>query len=137
MDGELVSKPPTENPLLDASDLFERNFPAYLSMGMTAEEYWDGDPGLVKAYRKAYQMKLDSNNYMLWLQGRYIYDALVYTSPLYSMKPQMPMPYTKRPYPLTEEQAETQRLADEKERYERIKQKMMALVKRGENKNED
>lgn len=57
-------------------DIFDELFPHYLLMGMTPEQYWDGEYGLKKAYRQAYQMRTeydqklaDRNN---WYMGQYI-----------------------------------------------------------------
>ena len=40
-------------------------------MGMPSQEYWDGEPRLVKAYREAYKIKQDEDNAKAWLQGMY------------------------------------------------------------------
>ena len=42
---------------------------------MTTEEYWHGDPTLVKWYRKAHDLKREQKNQELWMQGLYIYNA--------------------------------------------------------------
>lgn len=44
-------------------------------MGMTYEQFWEHDCLLVVPYRKAYQQRLEHENYTAWLQGMYIYDA--------------------------------------------------------------
>lgn len=61
-------------------DIFDELFPHYLLMGMTPEQYWDGESGLKKAYRKAYQMRMemeqrtaDRNN---WNMGQYLIAVL-------------------------------------------------------------
>ena len=61
-------------------DIFDELFPHYLLMGMTPEQYWDGEGMLKKAYRKAYQMRMeteqriaDRNN---WYMGQYIIGVL-------------------------------------------------------------
>ncbi len=45
-------------------------------MGMSYEEYWNGDPWLAKDYRDAYLIKQDENNFTLWLQGFYNHNAV-------------------------------------------------------------
>ena len=45
-------------------------------IGMTADEYWHGDPYLAKAYRKAYKKRIEARNQELWLQGKYVFDAV-------------------------------------------------------------
>lgn len=49
--------------------------PYYMSMGQSADEYWNGNPNLAKAYRQAYNISLERRNQELWLQGLYIMDA--------------------------------------------------------------
>ena len=44
-------------------------------MGMSYEQYWDGNPGLAVVYREAYKLKREIANEQAWLQGLYIYDA--------------------------------------------------------------
>lgn len=43
---------------------------------MTPEEFWEKDPFLVQAYRKALRIKNDMKNQELWLQGLYFYNAI-------------------------------------------------------------
>ena len=61
-------------------DIFDEAFPHYLLMGMTPEQYWDGESELKKAFRKAYSLKLeneqriaDRNN---WYMGQYMISVL-------------------------------------------------------------
>lgn len=61
-------------------DIFDELFPHYLYMGMTPEQYWDGESGLKKAYRKAWKLRkkneeIEADRH-LWLQGLYFRDAL-------------------------------------------------------------
>lgn len=42
---------------------------------MTAEEFWEKDPFLVRDFRKALRIRNDMKNQELWLQGLYIYNA--------------------------------------------------------------
>ena len=44
-------------------------------MGMTPTQYWDEDPRLAVAYRKAYRLKRKADNEQAWVQGFYVYDA--------------------------------------------------------------
>ena len=64
-------------------EVFNTHFPYYLSIGMTEEQYWDGDPELVKYYRKAEEIRNEKRNQELWLQGMYIYEALCDASPIF------------------------------------------------------
>lgn len=50
-------------------------FPYFLAIGMTEEQYWNGDPYLVRAFKKAHEYKIEMRNQELWLQGLYIHNA--------------------------------------------------------------
>ena len=79
-------------------------FPGYLALGMSAEEYWDGDPWWAKSYRDAEKLKAEKMNRELWLQGMYFYDALCKVSPIlhaFAKSGTKPSPYPEEPYALT------------------------------------
>ena len=117
MGGELVdpASPPSY------TEIFERQFPFYLSIGMTYDQYWNDDCLLVKYYRKAHELANDRRNQELWLQGMYIYDALCCTAPvLHGAKP---TPYPEKPYPITREEIEQEK--EERARANRLKAKAM------------
>lgn len=50
---------------------------------MSAEEFWHGDPRLAVAYRDAEQIRRDNRDTNQWLQGRYVYEALLAASPAF------------------------------------------------------
>lgn len=83
---------------------------------MSYDEYWNKDSTLVIAYREAYQIQRDNRNFEMWLQGRYIYDAITALSPILrtslSKQPIKAENYVDRPYPLTKEEAD--RIQEEK-----------------------
>ena len=65
-------------------------------MGMSADEYWNGDAECCVAYRKAYEERLKFEDAMLWRQGLYFYHALCCASPAFnSIKPKEPLEYIK------------------------------------------
>lgn len=98
-----------------------------MAMGMTWDEYWYGDPRMAIAYRKAYELKCKRQNHDAWLQGMYIYEALVDVAPILRAfsKETKPTPYSKQPYALTEDDAKKRKEKEEKER----DQKNQATVK--------
>lgn len=100
---------------------------------MSRAEYWNGSAELTRVYRKAYEMKRDRKNYELWLQGLYIYEALIDASPLYhdfvKGKPK-PIPYSKEPYPMTEKQIREKEEREERLRIEKQKAMVEAWAKR-------
>ncbi len=105
------------SPLFTYTNKFYEVFPYYLSIGMTYEQFWEGDPTLVIYYRKAEELRNKQRNQELWLQGLYIYDALCDVAPIlhaFAKKGTKPNPYPSEPYPLTAK--EHKQVEDDKER---------------------
>ena len=105
------------SPFPTYTEKFYEVFPYYLAIGMTYEQFWEGDPTLVIYYRKADEIRNEKRNQELWLQGLYIYEAICDVSPIlhaFAKKGAKPHPYTTTPYPLTTK--ERTRIAEEKER---------------------
>ena len=123
-----TDEPPQKK--LSYSKAFEAVFPEYLAMGMTYEQFWDMDASLVKAYRKAHEIKREERNFEMWLQGKYVYDAIGALAPILrtslSKHPSKADKYVDKPYPLTEKAAEKNREDEQKARMqaalERFKQ---------------
>lgn len=106
------------------TEQFNEAFPYYLHMGMTAHQYWEEDATLVKAYRKAYELKQSQENYSAWLQGAYVYDALCAVSPVlhaFAKKGAKPIPYLKEPYNLNGESASADKKATNKPKHKKAK----------------
>ena len=116
------------------SNVFEQLCPYYMSIGMSYDEFWNGDVDMVKAYRKANELRDRRRNQDLWLQGRYFYDALCAASPLYrfTMKKGVikPEPYTQEPYPVTYAELREKEEREAKAREERLKAEFTAFVER-------
>lgn len=122
MDGDLVS-PSSVN----YTKIFNEQFPFYLSVGMTAEQYWEGDCELVKYYREAEQLKLEKENTKLWLQGMYIYNAIGSLAPILNpavKKGTKVKPYMEEPLPLTNRAKKVK----EKEKQKSAQQKGIAFM---------
>ena len=47
-----------------------------MAIGMTYDEYWNGDNYLPYYYAEAHKLKTEMANQQVWLQGLYIYDAM-------------------------------------------------------------
>ena len=105
---------------LDTCKFLEDECPFYMSMGMSYDEYWHGPADLPKYYRKAYDLKMHTDNREMFMLGRYVYDAICATSPILRAfsKATQPEPYLKEPYPLTEKEAQ-ERLDREEEEKQR------------------
>ena len=92
------------------AQIFWDAFPAYLAMGMSSDDYWNGDAQLCVAYRKAYTERLDLQDAMLWRQGLYVYHALCAVAPYFnSIKPQRPEAYLAEPFGIVQKTEEKQK----------------------------
>ena len=100
------------------TEQFEEQFPYYLSIGMSYDQFWNDDCWLVKSYREAQKLRNKRDNELSWLAGRYVYDAVCAVSPLlhaFAKNGTKPHPYLERPYPSSKEEArerEIQKLKD-------------------------
>ena len=131
MDSELVSSSlsATEGSGQESSlssftytEKFYELFPYYLAIGMSSEQYWDGDCTLPKYYRKAEELRNERRNQELWLQGMYVYEAICDVAPIlhaFAKKGTKPTPYASKPYPLTAKQVEQ----EEEEKQRKISEK--------------
>ena len=141
MDSELVSSSLSATggselnssaPSITYTEKFYELFPYYLAIGMTYEQYWEGDCTLAKYYRKADEIKKERRNEELWLQGMYIYEALCDVSPVlhaFAKKGTKPQPYSEKPYVITEAQqkrAEEERARKIAEKGKRLMEALMA-----------
>lgn len=118
-------------PSFTYTEKFYELFPYYLSIGMTPEQYWEGDCTLTKYYRKADEMRKERRNEELWLQGMYIYEALCDVSPVlraFAKKGAKPQPYPTKPYAITENQRKRENEEIERKRIEKGKRFMEALM---------
>lgn len=59
----------------------------------------------------AYKKRIEDRNQEFWLQGRYFYDALCCTSPLFRdlLKDNKPLPYTEKPYGFEDTKSEEEK----------------------------
>jgi hypothetical protein len=134
VDGE--SERNVRSPFLTYTEQFYEVFPYYLSIGMTYEQFWDGDPNLVKYYRQAEEIRIERKNQELWLQGLYVYEAMCDVAPIMhamAKKGTKAQPYPDQPYAITEKQRK--REIEEKERKVADKGKrMMEMFMRQSNK---
>ena len=106
---------------------------------MSYEQYWDGDVSSHKQFREAHKLKISEENMIAWLQGRYFYDALCAVSPIIRAfsKARKPSEYHKKPFDLFEEDRKRTEEREARERQERIRIGMEALVERMTRKEVD
>lgn len=105
-----------------------------MSIGMTYDEFWNGDVSMVKAYRKAYELREKRRNQEFWMQGMYFYEALCDASPLFrfTMKKGSirPEPYIKEPFPITEAEVREREEREAQKKEERLKAAFTAFAER-------
>ena len=140
MDSELVSSSLSATdggghnsslPNFTYTERFYEMFPYYLSIGMTPEQYWEGDCTLTKYYRKAEELRNEKRNQELWLQGMYVYEAIADVSPVlhaFAKKGAKPLPYPSKPYAISEKQIKQEREEKERKIAEKGKRFMTALM---------
>ena len=110
--------------------VFEDACPHYMAMGMTYEQFWDGDTSAHKAYRKAKKLMTIEVNTNAWIQGLYVYEALLdvgqYTKAFSKAKPR---PYRSEPIELYESQRKEREEREQREKYLKIRQKVADFAK--------
>lgn len=113
------------HPLFTYEEVFNKHFPFYLSIGMSYEDYWERDCTLVIAYKKAFDMKKERDNEMMWLQGLYIYDSLLRIAPmLQAFGKGKVQPYVEKPYDLSKKAIENTKKQKEEEQFKKGKRFM-------------
>ena len=116
MGSELVNLAPLHT--YTYAEQFNSQFPFYLSIGMTYDQFWNDDCELVVYYRKANELRNTQKNQELWLQGMYIYEALCCVSPVlhaFAKDGTKPLPYPDKPYAISEKEIKERKKTIEKE----------------------
>lgn len=93
---------------------------------MPYELFWNGEPELVKVYRKAHELRTEQKNQEMWVQGIYVFKAFKSVMEAFSYglsggKGSKPGEYPSEPIPFTE--------AEQKAAAERNKQRTLQWVK--------
>lgn len=80
--------------------------PVLMAMGMSYDEYWNGDNAAPRHYIKADRLRRKRTNEELWLQGLYVYRAVHALAPELNAasKEFKPEDYLDRPIPLDEKE---------------------------------
>lgn len=97
---------------------------------MSYHDYWDGDNCMTKYYRKMNEYNKERKNYELWLQGAYLYEAVLDASPALNplSKKNKPFPYRSSPIPITDSENQYQIEQEKQNRIENGKQAMRAMM---------
>ncbi len=100
---------------------------------MTEAQYWDGDPALPQYYRKADELRMERQNEEAWLQGMYVYDAIIRLTPIlhaFAKKGAKPKPYVEEPYPIIQKKQEDKQQRKEKSVSDKGLAKMEAFMQK-------
>ena len=100
---------------------------------MTYDQYWNGDPALVKDYRRADHLRKQRRNEEMWLQGLYIYEAIADCSPLlhaFAKGGVRAKPYVSEPFPLTKKEVEERKDRDARRKREEMVAQMEAWTEK-------
>ena len=127
-------------PLCRYEDTFWQKFPYYLSIGMTEEQYWDGDCALPKYYRQAEELRRERTNQEAWVQGMYVYDAISRISPIlhaFAKKGTKAKPYVEEPYPVSKKTASDSKAKKEKMKSQKGLRYMEALMRENNKRFEE
>lgn len=132
MDGDPVTGEPSDEPEkpLTLTEVFYAVWPQYLAMGMTYEQFWRGPARLAKDYREAQELKNKREEWARWRQGAYFYDALLRVAPImrasFGGGKAEAGKYPDEPWPLTEKEAKERQQREARERYYKMRSKLMA-----------
>lgn len=102
-----------------------------MSIGMTYDDYWHGEPEMAAYYRKAEKLRLDKLNWQLWFQGNYVYNAILDVAPVlhaFAKKGTKPKPYLSEPIPITKYAAEEKERRDQAEKRQKLREKFFADI---------
>lgn len=113
-DGQVTDSPKT------FTEIFENVFPYYLAMGMSYTQFWEDEPKLCEAYRKADEIRRRRMNEELWLNGIYTAEALAATVGNMFNKGTKHK-YPAEPKPITRDEIQERRERAEKAKMEKIK----------------
>lgn len=127
MEDELGFNNPEKVEHIFLTQEFNKYCPFFISIGMTYEQFWEGDPTMTRDYLVAYKenQKRESERlkWIMWEQGLYIYEAICDVSPILRAfsKATKPLPYPKEPWGLNkiqnQDDEELQKLKAERDKY--------------------
>lgn len=107
------------------TEIFEEVFPYYLAIGMSYEQFWYRDPQMVRAYRRADEIRRRKMNEEQWLAGMYTADALRATVGNMFSKGNK-YNYPAEPRPITRSEIEARKERERQEKTEKLKAAFIA-----------
>lgn len=121
----------SRQPLFRYGEKFEELCGQYMALGMTYQEYWDGDAQMVKYFRDAEEYKQERENYLAWLHGLYIYSALLDVAPVFNAmsKKKKPRSYMDSPVPLSDRASKRAKEEENRQKMANGKNAMQMMMK--------
>lgn len=109
--------------------MLDRSCTYYMAIGVSYDEFWNGDYTRLKYVLDAHKIKLELRNQELWLQGLYVYDAVsvAVSNALSDRGPKQK--YIEKPIRITELN-ELEKEEEEKKTLESFKAQLMSLTGR-------
>ena len=111
-------------------ELFDEVCPWYMSIGMSYSDFWDGDCEMAKFYREKYEIEQERKNTELWMEGAYIYEALLDASPMFRdfTKRAKPLPYRDSPVAITKRAIKRKEELNKQRMLEQGREAMRAMM---------
>ena len=99
---------------------------------MSYDDYWNGDPEITKYYRDKARWDARKRNQDLWLQGIYVYEAILDAVPVLNpfSKRKKAIPYRSEPIPLDNVESKREKELKHQKELENSKAKMMEIMER-------
>lgn len=116
--------------------MLDRSCAYYMAIGVSFDEFWNGDYTRLKFYYDAYQLMLEERNREMWLQGFYVFDAVsVAISNAFRQRGQQPSKYMEKPIRLTE-MSEIEKEQEAEKTLESFKTQLRSLTGRLERREQ-
>lgn len=104
-----------------------------MALGVSANEFWNGDYTLLKYYAKRHKIAVEQKNEEMWLQGLYFYEAVA-VAISQALSKHSTVKYPEKPHQITPMSEEQQEQENQK-KVEEFRAQLMALGRRFEAKH--
>lgn len=115
------------------SDVLDKLCAYYMALGVSANDFWNGDYTMLKYYANRYKIAVEQQNEQLWLQGVYFYEALT-VALAQAFSKHSTVKYPEKPHRLTPLSEEEQEL-ENKKKVEEFRAQLLAAGRRFEAKH--
>lgn len=138
MEGDELTASPLSNADIEQSgesfsDELDRLCAYYMALGVSCDDFWNGDYTLLKFYVDTYQLAVERQNEQLWLQGLYFYEAIgVALSNAFAKH--STAKYPDKPHRITP-LSEREKEAEQKKQVDDFRAQLMAASRRFEAKH--